>query len=560
MQQAASPSSGQRNNVADIYPLSPMQEGILFHTVSAPQDGLYMPQTAMRISGRVDGAALKAAWQGAVDRHPILRSSFHWEERDQPFQVVFKHIPIAFSTLDWSDTDEAGQRVRLDELFISNRAAPFDLRRPPLLRVQWIRTGPERFIQLVCYHHIILDGWSIRQLLDEVLSLYRRETGATASALPAARPYGDYIGWLKGRDREASIRFWRDYLEGSAGPTRLLNSDSTTSFERYRWTCPPVLHQALKTFSATSGHTLNTVLQAALGLLIARQTGRRDVIFGATTSGRPATLAGATSMIGLFINTLPVRVVVDPEQAVDTWLTRLQNQQASTMDHDYVPLPEIQGRGISLFDTLLVVENFGVEATADRDASLKTEGIDFDERTHFPLTLWATPQPEGLTLLVGYSRDTVEAPTIATMVQAFADVLADIVASPSEPVGQILDRMAPSRDASGLASIAQSPTIAAPPSPRANARRAATPTEQLLAKTWSDVLRCGPLDAQANFFELGGHSLLAARVISRLRGELSVNVPVRSLFERPVLADLAAYIDTLAPPAAVSRGHVEIEI
>jgi len=560
MQQAASPSSGQRNNVADIYPLSPMQEGILFHTVSAPQDGLYMPQTAMRISGPVDDAALRAAWQSAVDRHPILRSSFHWEERDQPFQVVFKHIPIAFSVLDWSDTDEAGQRTRLDDLFASNRATPFDLRRPPLLRVQWIRTGPERFIQLVCYHHIILDGWSIRQLLDEVLTLYRRETDGTASVPPAARPYGDYIGWLKGRDREASIRFWRDYLEGSSGPTRLLNSNDTTRFERYRWTCPPALHQALKAFCATSGHTLNTLLQATLGLLIARQTGRQDVIFGATTSGRPATLAGATSMIGLFINTLPVRVVIDPEQPVQAWLNHLQSQHARTMDHDYVPLPEIQGRGVSLFDTLLVVENFGAEANGDRDTSLKTEGIDFDERTHFPLTLWVTPQAESLTLLVGYSRDTVEPSVIATMVQAFADVLTDMVASPSEPVGQILDCMAPACDAPGLASITEASPAAAARPPRAGTPHAATPTEQLLAKTWAEVLRCGPLDAQANFFELGGHSLLAARVISRLRGELSVNVPVRSLFERPVLADLAAYIDTLAPPAAAAQGHIEIEI
>jgi hypothetical protein len=393
-----------------------------------------------------------------------------------------------------------------------------------------------------------------------VMSLYRRETGAAASAPPAARPYGDYIGWLKGRDREASIRFWRDYLQGSAGSTRLLNSDSTTNFDRYRWTCPPTLYEALQAYRTTSGHTLNTLLQAALGLLIARQTGRRDVIFGATTSGRPATLAGATSMIGLFINTLPVRIVVDPQQPADAWLRRLQSQQARTMDHDYVPLPEIQGRGVSLFDTLLVVENFGTETTGGRDASLKTEGIDFDERTHFPLTLWVTPQPEGLTLLVGYSRDAVETSAIATMVQAFADVLADLVASPSEPVGQILERMAPACDAPGLASLTGAFPLATAPSPRVDTPHAATPTEQLLAKTWADVLRCGPLDARANFFELGGHSLLAARVISRLRGELSINVPVRSLFERPVLADLAAYIDTLAPPAAASQGHVEIEI
>lgn len=560
MQQAGSPSSGQRNNIADIYPLSPMQEGILFHTVSMPEDGLYMPQTALRLSGRIDAAALKAAWQGAMDRHSILRSSFHWEERDQPFQVAFKHIPVSFTSLDWTDACDTDERQRLDALFAENRSIPFDLRRPPLLRVQWISTGAETSILLVCYHHIVLDGWSIRQLLDEVLVLYRREIGAVASPLPALRPYGDYIGWLKSRDRTVSARFWHDYLDGSSGPTRLLSGDATSNFERYRWACPPSLHQALKAFCARSGHTLNTLLQGALGLLIARQTDRHDVIFGATTSGRPATLAGATSMIGLFINTLPVRVVIDPAQPLETWLTGLQDRQARTMDHDYVPLPDIQGRGISLFDTLLVVENFASQSGSGQDASLKIEGIDFDERTHFPLTLWAAPQPDGLTLLVGYSRDAVEPSTIEAMVRAFTDVLSDMVQSPSEPVGRILGRMAPASSASGLAAIAgQPPAVPARVSNRQAAPGLSTPTERLLAKAWTDVLRCGPLGGGANFFELGGHSLLAARVISRLRGELSVNVPVRSLFERPVLADLAAYIDALAAPAA-AKDHIEIEI
>lgn len=559
--QGSSPATGQRNNIADIYPLSPMQEGILFHTVSAPEDGLYMPQTALRVSGRIDGAALKTAWQSAMDRHPILRSSFHWEERDQPFQIVFKRIPASLSSLDWSDTDEAGQQERLAALFASNRATPFDLRRPPLLRVQWIRTGDERSILVVCYAHIILDGWSIRQLLDEVLLLYRRETGASASPLPVVRPYGDYIGWLKGRDRTASTQFWRDYLEDSPGPTRLLSSDATANFARYRWECPPALHQAVKSFCTTFGHTLNTLLQGALGLLLARQTGRHDVTFGATTAGRPATLAGATTMIGLFINTLPVRVVVDPDRPLDAWLAGLQDRQASTMDHEYVPLSGIQGRGVSLFDTLLVVENFSSQANDSKDASLTTEGVDFDERTHFPLTLWVTPQPNGLTLLAGYSQDTIEPAAIAAMVKAFADALSDMVRAPSDPVGKILERMHPISFTSGLASSAGQPsTPAVPPSSHGNIQRISTPTEQLLAKAWADVLKCGPLDGTANFFELGGHSLLAARVISRLRGELSVNVPVRTLFERPVLADLAAYIDALPIQAGTAKGHVEIEI
>lgn len=221
------------NAVADIYPLSPMQEGLLFHTVATGGDGLYMPQTAIRLRGAVDGAALEAAWRGILRRHGVLRTGFHWEERDEPYQVVFRDAPASFTTLDWSGASDVEQRERLSDLFTANRAMPFDLRRPPLARAQWIRTGSQDSILVVCYHHIILDGWSIRKLLEELLLLYQRETGADTSPLPEAPSYSAYIGWLKERDRAASARFWRSYLAGSPGPTRLLGADATTRFRRH---------------------------------------------------------------------------------------------------------------------------------------------------------------------------------------------------------------------------------------------------------------------------------------------------------------------------------------
>lgn len=303
-----------------------------------------MPQTALRTTGAVDADALKAAWQGAIDRHPILRSGFFWEERDEPFQIAFRSLPVAFTTLDWTGSDPANERERLHELFSANRAEPFDLRRPPLIRVQWISTGQDQSIMVVCYHHIILDGWSIRQLLDEVLSLYRRAAGKAEPALPPARPYGDYIGWLKKRERAVSLRFWQDRLQGFAGTTRLLAGDATGQFERQCREVPKPLHEAMLAYGAAHGLTLNTLLQGALSLLIARQTGSRDLIFGTTTAGRPVTLEGATTMIGLFINTLPVRVRLKESQSVSDWLATIQKAHAETGEHDHVPLAAIKAR------------------------------------------------------------------------------------------------------------------------------------------------------------------------------------------------------------------------
>lgn len=558
MTQNTSRPAVSRSDIADMYPLSPMQEGILFHSVSAPEAGLYMPQTAIRLSGPVDSQALRAAWQAAVNRHPVLRSAFYWEERDQPFQIVFRSATLPWTELDWSDSDGDDYQTRLAALLADNRQRPFDLKRPPLLRIQFIRTGAERSVLVVCFHHIILDGWSVRQLLEDALALYLTETGRNVLPLPPARPYSNYIGWLKKRDRAASGRFWQQYLAGFAGPTRLLQGDSTDNFERGQWQVPADIRLALRDFCARHSLTLNTVLQGALGLLIARQTGRNDVVFGTTTSGRPGDLPGATAMVGLFINTLPVRVTIDAGQTLEAWLRDLQARQAATTDHDYLPLRQIQGSGASLFDTLLVVENFSTPAKNERHLPFRVEGSDFDERTHFPLTIWVVPGEDDLFFHAGYSSDTVKSASIAALMQRFIGTLGDMARSAPGQAALSPECVAPLPEDAGFANPAsfipaKAPAIAAPSA-------LTTPTQHLLASVWAEVLHCGPLDGAANFFDLGGHSLLAARVISRLRRELSVDIPVRSLFERPVLSDLAAFIDATRGDVSIPEGHVEIEI
>ncbi|OLP52988.1 hypothetical protein BJF92_18285 [Rhizobium rhizosphaerae] len=554
----------QRHNIADIYPLSPMQEGILFHSISAPGEAFYMPQTALRLLGAVDGAALKAAWQAAIDRHAVLRSGFYWETRDAPFQIAFKHLSASFAIRDLPDADSA---QGLERIFAENRAEPFDLQRPPLLRVQWIRTGQERSILVVCYHHIILDGWSIRALLEEVLALYRHETGAAGAALAPPRAYGDYIGWLKAQDRAAGLRFWQDRLDGAPKPFRLLAHEGSGPFARLSRNCPKGLHRAIREAGARAGHTLNTLLQGALALLLARQSGRSDVIFGTTTAGRPAQLAEAASMIGLFINTLPVRVPIEGQTSVRGWLDRLQARQAETIAHEHVPLASIQGAGGALFDTLLVVENLNGPTggpTGRTDVlPFAVEPVDFDERTHFPLTLWALPRAAGLTLMAGYCRDALDGDTAAVLLDALMRNLAKILAQPDSTLDALLERLGPPLSAPGLSTPADPlPTEAADAAPVSQpispaGARALTATEQRIARIWQEVLKSGPLGPDAHFFALGGHSLLGARVISRLRQEIAVPVPVRSLFERPVLSDLAAEIDRRAAPA---EGHIEIEI
>ena len=193
----ASPATAARTkNIENIYPLAPMQEGLLFHTVMAPEAGVYMPQVVVHLTGEIDADILERAWRQAVQRHGVLRSGFHWEERDQPFQVVYRDVPLSWTALDWSDIDDAGQAERLSELLAANRAEAFDLRRPPLMRLQWIDGGEGRHSLVFCYHHLILDGWSASQLIREAFQLYLRGIRAGLPILPTPRPYADYIAWL----------------------------------------------------------------------------------------------------------------------------------------------------------------------------------------------------------------------------------------------------------------------------------------------------------------------------------------------------------------------------
>jgi hypothetical protein len=553
---ATAASADRRKNIENIYPLSPMQEGLLFHTVMAPEAGVYMPQMVLHLDGEIDGRALEAAWRQAVARHSVLRSGFYWEERDEPFQVVYREVPLSWTSLDWGDAAEETRASRLATLLETNRTEPFDLRRPPLMRLQWIQGGAGRHSLVLAYHHLILDGWSAGQLVREVFQLYLRETGMAVPPPPASRPYADYIAWLKRQDHAAAEAFWRETLAG-AEPTRFLPEISGTGgFGRREWTCPAPLAATLRRMCQGLGITTNTLLQGALGLLIANRTGSADVIFGATSSGRPATLDGSTDMVGLFINTLPVRVRIDPGQTLGARLAALQASQSQADQYAHLPLRAIQGELGPLFDVLMVFESYPVSTDIGGGASFRLDRVQFDEWTHYPLTLMAAANGDGLSLTARYAREVLTEAAVDEQLAEFGRLL-EQMASWSAAT---LDRFAPA------ARAARPP---APPRRAVPARRAetgyippATDTEKILANAWAEVLKRPEPGAGDNFFELGGHSLLAARVVSRIRRELGIELPVRSLFDRPVLSELAAYIDALRAASAggPAAHHREIEI
>jgi amino acid adenylation domain-containing protein/non-ribosomal peptide synthase protein (TIGR01720 family) len=395
---------GDDRTVEDLYPLTSMQAGMLFHSQLAGAGAdLYFEQLTARLSGALDEAAFAAAWQRAVERHSALRTGFLWQGVERPLQLVRRAAEVPFTVEDWQTLPAADVETRWRTLLAADRARGFDLSRAPLLRLAVVRTGEAERRLVWSTHHILFDGWCFPLLLNEVLTLYSAAVGGGEASLPTPRPYRDYIAWLATRDETEAVSYWRRLLAGFTAPTPV-PFDRPAPFDRtpggrpedyHEWTAvlPAPLTRDLEALAQRLRVTLNTLVQGAWALLLARYAQASDVVFGAVVSGRPPELPGVETMVGLFINTVPVRVEVSVAEPVAAWLPRLQAAQSELRQHEWTPLAEIQKlvdlpAGEPLFASLLAFENYPFKpADSDRLTGLRLDGVALTERTNYPLTL-----------------------------------------------------------------------------------------------------------------------------------------------------------------------------
>jgi amino acid adenylation domain-containing protein len=443
-----------RKNVEDIYPLSPLQEGMLFHAVYSAGKGAYVEQWPLLLEGALDVDAFGRAFQRVVDRHAALRTAFVWENVPRPLQVVFRTAQVPVERLDWSDADDAAWRARLDAFAAEGRAAGFALGTPPLVRLTLVRLSGERHLLLFAFHHLLMDGWSAPLVFDEWWQAYDAVLRGQAPHLPPAPRFRDYIGWLQAQDASAAEGFWRETLRGFAEPTPLpLDRGGADVAEEHAAESLRIGGAAgarLLALARELAVTPNTVVQGAWALLLARYAGRGDVVFGATVSGRPAGLPGVERMVGLFINTLPVRVRVDASRTVRGWLGELQQQQAEARQHEHARLLDVQGwseapREHPLFGSLVVFENYplGQGGGEDDEGTLRMTQLPAPEGSTYPLTLVVAPGPDGVELRLSYEVRRFTASAARRMLdatdailRAFGDApdgwLADVDALPAE--------------------------------------------------------------------------------------------------------------------------------
>ena len=413
--------------VEDILPLSPLQQRLRVHAQQAPESTAYIEQMSLVLTGPLDRAAFQRAWQRVVDRHPALRTAFAARPDGEPVQIVRRQLAMPCESLDWSRLSPAQQEESAGAWTAADRARPFDLLRPPLMRLALARLADGRHRFFWSHHHLLMDGWCLPLVLDEVLAGYAAFRAGRDPELPPSRPYRDYIVWLRRQDLAAARELWRSTLSGFTEATPLGISRPAAGQERFAARAlrlSPQLTGALREQARRRHLTLNTLVQGAWSWLLSRYAGREDVVFGAVVSGRPADLQGVDTIVGLFINTLPVRVAVDAARPRGAWLAEIQRQQAELRQHEHMPLVEIQGcsdvpRGQELFQSLLAFESrplrqgaaAGAAAAPGPSTALTADDFRPEAWTELPLTVLCVPEGD-LSFVVKYDARRFEAGAI----------------------------------------------------------------------------------------------------------------------------------------------------
>ncbi|NET03093.1 MAG: non-ribosomal peptide synthetase, partial [Sphaerospermopsis sp. SIO1G1] len=441
-------NKNSRQNIEDIYPLSPMQEGMLFESLYAPEDGAYFEQITCTFQGELDVKSFEKAWQQVVNRHAIFRTAFIWESVNQPVQIVYKKVDIQIEFKDWRELLPSQQQQQLEEFLVEEREKGFQLSQAPLIRLYLLQLNENQHQFIWCHHHILLDGWSLPIVFKDLFEFYQGIVAGVSLKLRPAVKYRNYIGWLKQQKKDLAQEFWQQQFKGFTAPTPLvvdkLFSDSEPDIGYQETVVFLTDEQTLAITDFVKKHklTMNNILQGVWSLLLSRYSQENDVVFGTTVSGRPPSLPGVESMVGLFINTLPVRVQVNEDDDVLSLLQELQQQQIESEQYAYCSLVEIQGwsdvpRGTSLFDSLVVFENYPIDATSgEDDGNLTVENFRGIAHTNFPLVIAAGPG-ERLWFRVSYDSGRFETETIQRILGHLQTLLSAIVKTPQTKIKEL---------------------------------------------------------------------------------------------------------------------------
>ncbi|HEX4961000.1 MAG TPA: condensation domain-containing protein, partial [Thermoanaerobaculia bacterium] len=438
----------QRPEIEDAYALAPLQQGMLFHTLKQPEGLHFRSQICFRLDGHLDPEIFQHAWETAAARHSALRTAFVWEAVDQPLQVVFRQVELPFERLDLRHLTAEERERQVQAIWQADREEGFELTQAPLMRFHLIRTGEMEHRLLWTYHHLLLDGWSLGILTDEVLALYEARRRGEEAVLPAPGLYRDFIAHLQRQDLAPAEQFWRQQLAGFSAPTPLgidhapeaggrLHDPHGTQEVRLTATTTATL----KSLARDQELTLNVLMQGLWAVLLSHYSGQREVLFAMAVSGRPAELAGVESTVGLFIHTVPVRADVPPQAPLLPWLRELQQRHSAILQHQLTP-PLLLRRwagvpaGTRFYESFLVFQNYPAARVPPHGRTLDLAIESTRGATETPLSLVIDPAAE-LSLRINYDRGRLRDDTVARTLGHLQTMLASVAADPDQVLGAI---------------------------------------------------------------------------------------------------------------------------
>ncbi|OBF89142.1 non-ribosomal peptide synthetase [Mycobacterium sp. 852002-51152_SCH6134967] len=542
----------RRHAVVDVLPLTPLQQGLLFHASAAQGDGddVYAVQLDLTITGPLEPTRLRDAVNAVVTRHPNVVAHF-CAQYDEPIALI-PADPVA--PWRYIDLSEGGVDVdeQMQHLSNAERAAVCDLANQPPFRVALARIKADQHRLVLTNHHIVLDGWSMPILLQEIIA------GYYGQRLPEPAPYRAFFTWLAERDMQAARTAWANVLAGFTNPTLVAPPDrlglGPRAIEEFR--VPEQTTHALGELARSHQTTVSTVLQAAWALLLSSLTGRQDVALGVVVSGRPAELVGAESMAGLLINTVPVRARLTPATTTSELLEQLQTMHNDTYEHQHLGLAEIHrltGHD-RLFDTAFVYENYPVDSAAlSSGHDLAITDLAARDYYHYPLAVQAQPGRE-LGLHVQFRTDIFSIAHIEALMERLQRILLSMIDDPERRLSAT--GLIPAIEDDHLDAAAdryatsQVMTPKAPASEYAGAvgdcSAPATPIERILSDIFAKALDIEQVGVDESFFDIGGDSLSAMRLIAAINAALDIELAVTSIFNAPSVRSLSKQLADVA--------------
>ncbi len=439
----------EKPDITDLYPLSPMQHGMLLHSILTTGSSVYCEQLRFTLDGLLDVQVFERAWQSVVQRHAVLRTGFLLTGYAEPLQYVQGRVAVPFVFLDFREWPPSERAARLHTWLQSERSRTFDLATAPLMRLAVIRMADNRWCFVWTHHHAVLDGWSLPLLLTEAFKFYEAFLDGRDLSLPSPRPYLDYIRWLRQQNIHEAEAFWRTELRGFTAPTPLHFGrpagpalDQPMTHQSHEIRLSASLTANLQAFAREHRLTLSTIIQGVWAVLLSRYSGEDDVLFGVTLSGRPPELSGADAMVGLFINTLPRRIRVEGRSDVISWLKELQVRNAALLKFEHSSLAHVSAwsdlpGGTRLFDSYVVFENYPIDDMLRQTfAGVRLSAAELAHESSYPLQLVVFPDQE-LLLKILYDPRQCESRAVERAIGHIRVLIEGMVATPERQIDDL---------------------------------------------------------------------------------------------------------------------------